>query len=64
MYYVYALVAENGKYYFGSTSDLKKRIASHNKGKNRSTKGKKWKLVYYEAYISQKDAFVREKKLK
>ena len=36
----------------------------HNAGLNKSTKGRKWKLVYAEAYLSEKDARVREAKLK
>ena len=28
------------------------------------TKGRKWKLVYYEAYLNKEDAIDRERKLK
>jgi putative endonuclease len=51
--------------YIGYTSDLKKRIAEHTAGKTITTK---WmlpiKLIYYEAYRSQKDAKQREQMLK
>ncbi|MFA4818460.1 MAG: GIY-YIG nuclease family protein [Patescibacteria group bacterium] len=43
--------------YIGYTNNLKKRFSEHNKGINRSTKGKRpWKLVYYEACINETDA--------
>ncbi|MCX5715291.1 MAG: GIY-YIG nuclease family protein [Candidatus Omnitrophica bacterium] len=65
-YYVYMLRSPQTKWlYTGCTSDLKKRLAEHNSGKNYSTK--KYlpvELVYYEAYSSKKDAFERENMLK
>ncbi len=64
MYYVYLLVNENGKIYIGYTSDLKRRMREHNCSKSGFTKGRRWKLVYYEAYLSKKDAIRREKRLK
>ena len=65
MYYVYLIVSEEGKKYIGVTSDLKRRISSHNSLTNKGyTRGKKWKIVYYEAYLSKKDAIIREKRLK
>lgn len=36
----------------------------HNKGEIFSTKDHVWKLVYYEAFVSEKDARLRESKLK
>ena len=65
MYYVYLIISEDGDKYIGFTSDIKKRIESHNSPVNKGyTRGKKWKVVYYEAYLSKKDALVREKRLK
>jgi len=64
MYYVYQIVDEDTKFYTGYTSDLRERIKRHNAGDNESTKGKIWKLVYYEAYLSEKDAKRREKQIK
>ena len=64
MYYVYLLISEDGKTYIGYTSDLRRRLREHNKGYNKSTKGKSWKLVYYEAFLSEEDAKERERKLK
>lgn len=67
MYYVYILQSLKKPVwlYKGSTSDLKKRIIEHNKGKNFSTAPyAPFKLIYYEAYLLKKDAEAREKYLK
>lgn len=65
MYYVYILQNSKGKLYKGYSSDLKKRIVEHNSGKIRSTKNfKPWKLIYYEAFTSQKAARKEELFLK
>ena len=66
MYYVYVLRAqvEENRFYVGSTSDLRKRLDIHNAGKNKSTKNHQWKLVYYEAYLTDVAARQREHKLK
>ena len=66
MYYVYLLKSEDKNFfYIGSTDDLKRRFVEHNLGENISTKHyAPFKLIYYEAYLSKKDALVRENKLK
>ena len=64
MFYVYFLKNENGKIYYGSTNDLKRRFKEHNSDKVRSTKKHQWKLVYYESYFSEVDARKRESGLK
>lgn len=66
MYYVYMLqnVRNETDFYMGYSSDLEKRIQQHSEGKNASTKGKKWCVVCYEAYISEGVARDRERKLK
>ena len=66
MYYVYVLLSErDSKFYTGATSDLKSRAKQHNEGKVQSTKNRKpLQLIYYEACLSQEDAFRREKYLK
>ena len=66
MYYVYVLLSEkDGRFYTGSTNDLKRRLDEHNAGKVESTKRRKpFKLIYYEACIDEKDARKREKYLK
>jgi len=43
--------------YVGSTDDIKLRLSNHNAGKVISTKaGRPWNLIYYEAFLSKKDA--------
>lgn len=65
-HYVYMLRSHKTKWlYIGFTSDLRNRLIEHQTGKNYSTK--KYLpvgLIYYEAYISKKDAIEREKILK
>ena len=58
MYYVYILKRDRTpKFYIGYTDDLKRRIKEHQKED-------RWKLIYYEAYLYEKDARQRERKLK
>ena len=64
MYYVYLLVSDDNHRYIGYTGDLKRRLKEHNAAKSGYTKGKRWHLVYYEAYASKKDAMRRERRLK
>ena len=66
MYYIYVIQNEcqSDDFYTGYTSNLKQRFSQHNSGCNTSTKGKKWKLVYYEAYFSESVARNRERMLK
>ena len=67
MHYVYILKSEKRQnwLYKGSTSDLKRRFAEHNAGKNFSTAPyTPLKLIYYEAYLLKSDAESREKYLK
>ncbi len=65
-FYVYVLQSLSGKHlYVGSTHNLVKRLKEHNRGLVFSTKPcKPWKLIYYEACLSQKDAKRRESYLK
>lgn len=66
MYYVYIIKSKDvGELYVGYSSDLKKRIIQHNSGESSHTKKYlPWKLIYYEAYLSKKDAMERERQLK
>ncbi len=66
MYYVYVLKSlKDKKLYYGSTNDLKRRFLDHNKGMVESTKRRTpFKLVYYEAFLSEQDCREREQKLK
>ncbi len=66
MRYVYVLFnkTNSSDTYLGYTSNLKRRVRDHNADKNRSTQGRQWQLVYYEAYVSERIARDRERKLK
>ncbi len=67
MYFVYLLESNKDKsWYIGFTPKSPfKRLIQHNSGKEYYTKRKiPWKLIYYEAYLSQEDATGREKFLK
>lgn len=59
MYFVYLLKNDKtNNLYYGYTNNLQRRLKEHN------NTDKKWKLIYYEAYISESDARQREKRLK
>lgn len=66
MFYVYILKSKkDNKCYIGSTNDLKNRLKLHNTGKVFSTKFRlPLTLVYYEAFLAEKDARRREQTLK
>jgi putative endonuclease len=66
MHYVYVLrsLSDEG-FYIGYSADLRKRFWQHKLGRAFATSYRgPWKLVYYEAYISQADALGRERYLK
>ena len=47
--------------YVGWTTNIKKRILKHNKGKGaKFTRGRKWKLIYKEKYNTKNKAISRE----
>lgn len=58
MYYTYILLSSKSHiFYFGSTNNLENRVTLHNKGKVKSTKPHlPWKLVWYGAFSSEKEA--------
>lgn len=65
MHYVYVLRMSNDQLYFGSAKDLRQRVEDHKRGKVFATK--KYlpiSLLYYECYLSEKDAKRREYMLK
>jgi putative endonuclease len=65
-FYVYLLRGRrDNSLYIGCTSNLRKRLTFHKKGKVYSTRRMlPMELIYFEAYKSKQDAFEREKKLK
>ncbi len=66
-YYVYMLKSKSIKpvTYVGYTNNLKKRITLHNTGKGaKFTRGRKWKLIYFEKFTSKNKAISRESYIK
>ena len=63
-YFVYLLGNNKNKKfttYVGYTNNLKKRINLHNAGKGaKFTKGRVWKLMYYEKHQTKRKAILRE----
>ena len=58
MFYVYVLKNLNTReLYYGYTNNLERRFKEHNNKQS-------WELIYYEAFSSEKDARLRERKLK
>ncbi|MEK7541382.1 MAG: GIY-YIG nuclease family protein [Patescibacteria group bacterium] len=66
MHYVYILKSRKDQHlYIGCTGDLRKRFQEHNAGKSVSTARRaSFDLVYYEAYRAERDARIRERRLK
>jgi putative endonuclease len=61
-YYAYILKSlKDGRYYYGSTQSLKKRLKYHNSGKVKATRRKQpFILHYFEEFISRSEAVKRE----
>ena len=66
MYYVYVIqnIDDKDEFYLGSATDLKRRLSEHNLCPGHYTSGRKWRVVYYEAYMSLQVARKRERSLK
>ncbi len=66
MFYTYILYSSKSKiFYFGYTSDLRKRLKEHNEGMSASTKPHvPWKLVWYCGFPEEKHAKDFERYLK
>ena len=65
MFYTYLLEMSNGQLYTGSTNDLRRRYCEHQAGEVETTK--KYlplKLIFYEAFLNEKDARRREQYFK
>ena len=67
-YFVYLIGSiKNSKVktYVGYTNNLEKRLNLHNKGKGaKSTKGRKWQLLYKRKYKTKRKAMSKEYQLK
>ncbi len=66
MHYVYILESQKDhELYVGCTKDLRARMSLHTLGKVESTKNRRpLHLIFYEAFLNQRDAFTREQWLK
>ena len=67
-YFVYvigSLKNSKPKTYVGWTKNLNERLRKHNSGKGaKSTKGRKWKIIYHEIFNSKEKAMKREYRIK
>jgi len=67
-YFVYvigSLKNTKPKTYVGWTKDLNERLRKHNLGKGaKSTRGRKWRILYYEIFNSKEKVMRREYYLK
>ena len=63
-YFVYVIGSYKSyklKTYVGYTNNLKKRLDLHNKGKGaKSTRGRVWRVIYTEKYVTKNEAKSRE----
>tara|TARA_B100000470_G_C19464387_1_gene247345 strand:+ start:126 stop:371 length:246 start_codon:yes stop_codon:yes gene_type:complete len=63
-YFVYVLGSykkKNITTYVGYTNNLEKRLNLHNKGKGaKFTRGRTWKIIYSEKFLTKKEAISRE----
>ena len=63
-YYVYVIgTKKKSKFitYVGYTNNLKKRLHAHNRGKGaKFTRGRSWKILHTEKYLTKGEAISRE----
>ena len=65
MFIVYILKNNfSGKHYIGSTNNLERRLAEHNRGQTKSTKNGCWSVIYKEELSDSKKAEKREREIK
>jgi len=66
MFYVYVLKSlKDGKFYTGSTNNLKRRFQEHCLGEEKSTRYRRpFELIYYESCLNRRDSLRREIYLK
>ncbi|MDD4508789.1 MAG: GIY-YIG nuclease family protein [Eubacteriaceae bacterium] len=65
-YYTYIVKCQDGTFYTGFTTDLKKRIKTHNSGKGAKYTRSRLpvELIYHETFLNQHDAMTREYAIK
>jgi len=66
MFFAYILKSlKDNRFYYGSTSDIKKRLGHHNSGMVKSTKNRRpLKLHYFEEFKTKVEAEKRERYFK
>ncbi len=65
IHYVYILKCGDGKYYYGYTKDLRKRLLQHRSGESRPTSYRlPVELVYFETFPNKTGAMKRERQFK
>lgn len=66
--YVYVIATDapaGRRTYVGWTTDIEQRLARHNAGKGaKSTRGRRWILLYAERFDCRREAMSREWRLK
>ncbi len=65
-YFVYLLECRDNSYYCGYTTDLEKRVETHNKGNGAkyTSKRRPVRLIYSEEYATRTEAMRRELAIK
>ena len=67
-FYVYLITSTNKNKiisYVGYTNNLEKRLLAHNSSKGaKFTRGRKWKMIYSESFLTKSEAMKAEIKLK
>ena len=69
IYYVYLILSNNKNQnsisYVGYTTNLYKRLRLHNQSKGaKFTRGRQWRMIYFEKYDNKSSALKAEYKLK
>jgi predicted GIY-YIG superfamily endonuclease len=63
--WTYLLVSNKGEVYLGATTNLKKRLRSHNSPNNNGfTRGRRWHLLAARSFQTRKEAFDCENSFK
>jgi len=63
--YAYILLCGDGRFYYRSTNDLRRRLGDHHRGRVRSTQWRRpARLVYFEEYETLPQARQRERMFK
>ena len=69
IYFVYLILSKNKNQnyisYVGYTQNLSKRLSLHNQSKGaKFTRGRQWRMIYFEKYDTKSNALKAEYKLK